>query len=393
MKHRSKRRVVAVIPARGRSKAIPKKNLMDFCGKKLVVWTIEQALASRLVDEVYVSSDNNEILSVSAAAGAKTIRRPANISGDTSSTEEALLHAICEIEGNGGSVDTVVLLQATSPVRTAADIDGALRKFIKDGADSLFSAAILEDFCAWRLKGGRYTSETYDYRNRGRRQDREPYYLENGSIYISKAAILKNFNNRFGGKISVYCMPLWKSYEIDKPADIEICEYFMKSKVFPGLDREPAIDRGAIKLIIYDCDGVLTDNRVVVFEDGREGVFFNRSDGMAISKFKKQGIPQLILTTEKNNVVDKRAAKLGIPLIKGSQNKRSAVLAYCKKLGIAARGILYVGNDINDLEAMKLVGYPVCPADAAAEVKAVSRIILKSKGGHGVARELLKYIF
>jgi Low specificity phosphatase (HAD superfamily) len=146
------------------------------------------------------------------------------------------------------------------------------------------------------------------------------------------------------------------------------------------------------ELIVYDFDGVMTDNKVILREDGTESVVVNRSDGLAVSIIKVSGISQLILTTEKNKVVDKRAKKLGIPLIQGVSDKKRALLDYCVKNNVLLSRVVYVGNDINDLDAMLSVGYPVCPMDAAAEIKKISVIIISATGGNGVVRELLRYI-
>jgi len=222
--------IVAIIPARGGSKGIPRKNIINFCGKPLMAWTIEQAAGSRYVDKVYVTSDNKEILGVAKRYGAEIIRRPKELSADTSSSEEAILHAVSEIEKTS-AIDAVVFLQATSPLRDSADIDMAVEKFFAENADSLFSAAILEDFCVWGYRNNVLKSITFDHRNRGRRQERTPYYLENGSMYVFKPGILRKYNNRLGGKIAMCAMDYWKSCEIDKTEDLEICEYFMRNKV------------------------------------------------------------------------------------------------------------------------------------------------------------------
>ena len=223
---------VAIIPARGGSKGIPGKNLMPFCGKPLLAWSIEQALRSRYIKSVYVSSDDDEILKVAEFYGAIGIKRPKEFAGDTSPAEESLLHALDYIEGElGQKIEVVVFLQATSPIRETKDIDNAVEKFLSEGADSLFSAALLEDFCIWGFRNDRLESISSDYKNRGFRQDREPLYLENGSIYVFKPEILRKYDNRLGGKIAMYLMKYRKSFEIDKIEDVEICEYFMKKKL------------------------------------------------------------------------------------------------------------------------------------------------------------------
>lgn len=219
---------VAIIPARGGSKVIPKKNIMDFCGKPLIAWSIEQALGCSLINDVFVSTDDAEISRVSEKYGANIIVRPSEIATDTSASEDAILHAIDEIEKESGcTIDIVVFLQATSPVRETSDIYGAIRKFIDDEADSLFSAAVLDDFLIWGNVDGRFVSINYDYKNRGLRQDREKQYVENGSIYVFRPEILRKEKNRLGGNIIIYEMEFWKIHEIDTYEDIEICQYYM----------------------------------------------------------------------------------------------------------------------------------------------------------------------
>lgn len=380
--------IICIIPARGGSKSIPQKNIIAFCGKPLIAWSIEQALDSKYVDKVYVTTDDKKIGEISEKYGAKVIWRPAELATDTSSSEDALLHAISIIETQT-NIDAVLFLQATSPVRESKDIDEAIEKFLSENADSLFSAAILEDFCVWKLEDNDLKSVTYDYKNRGRRQDREPYYLENGSIYIFKVDTIKKYHNRLGGKIVFYPMPLWKSYEIDTYEDMELCEYYMKNRIL--YKRSHNLSLKDIKLIVYDFDGVFTDNKVIVREDGMESVTVNRADGMAIGMIKNKGIKQVIFTTETNRVVEARAKKLNIPVIKGLDDKKKTLLSYCEDHEIPLESVVYVGNDINDMEAMKSVGYPVCPADATEEVKKISKIIITVPGGAGVIRELLYY--
>jgi CMP-N,N'-diacetyllegionaminic acid synthase len=229
---------VAVIPARGGSKGIPSKNLVDFCGKPLVVWTIEQALAARRIDTVWVSSDDPEILDVSARAGAQTIRRPTEIAGDTASSESCWLHAIDFIEDGGNNlVEILVAPQCTSPVRDESDFDDAMEMFDQGAYDSLFSAASVPDFNIWRSDNrGCLDSFTYDYRKRGRRQEKPDQFLENGSFWIIKAALLQKWGNRLGGRIGTYPMALWKSFQIDEPDDVRLCAALMREYLLTSHD-------------------------------------------------------------------------------------------------------------------------------------------------------------
>ena len=223
--------IVCIIPARGNSKEIIDKNIINFCGKPLIAWSIEQALASNHITSVYVSSDSDKILNVSIKYGAKEIKRPDILAQDESSSEEALVHAINEIEqSDSNKIDLVVFLQGTSPLRSLGDIDGAINLFIKNNLDSLFSACDLKDLMVWKNVDSKLTSINYDYKNRERRQDMQKQYGENGSIYLFKPKIIRESMNRLGGKIGTYVMDAWKIHEIDNKEDIGICEYFMNIK-------------------------------------------------------------------------------------------------------------------------------------------------------------------
>ena len=150
--------------------------------------------------------------------------------------------------------------------------------------------------------------------------------------------------------------------------------------------------KGDIKLIVYDFDGVMTDNRVFVTQDGKESVACNRGDGLGIDMIKGMSIPQIILSTETSNVVLQRAEKLGIFAIHGTGNKKNSLSSYCLKKDIFLKKVLYVGNDLNDMDVMRRVGFPICPADAHEKIRELSIYITKAKGGGGVVRELADWL-
>jgi len=147
-----------------------------------------------------------------------------------------------------------------------------------------------------------------------------------------------------------------------------------------------------IKLIVYDFDGVMTDNKVYVDQNGIEMVQVNRADGLGVAEIKKLGIEQIIISTEKNPVVITRAKKLGIPCLQGIENKKMALFDYCKENDIDLKNVAYVGNDINDKNVMENTGLTFCPADAHEIIKNISDHVLRTKGGHGVIRELFDLI-
>jgi len=149
------------------------------------------------------------------------------------------------------------------------------------------------------------------------------------------------------------------------------------------------INKKKIDLIVYDFDGVMTDNSLLMDQDGKEYVRVSRADGLAVSEIKKMFLKQIILSTEKNPIVQKRAEKLGIDCLQGINNKKKTLSTFAERQNINLEKTIYVGNDVNDLEAMLLVGTKVCPSDSHQEILNVSDIVLNKKGGQGVIRELL----
>jgi len=144
-----------------------------------------------------------------------------------------------------------------------------------------------------------------------------------------------------------------------------------------------------IELLVYDFDGVMTDNKVYVDQNGNETVRVNRADGLGVSEIKKLGIEQIIISTETNPVVSTRANKLGINCLQGIENKKAALREYCKNNNFDLQNVAYVGNDINDKEVMEIAGTTYCPSDAHKSIQIISDYILNTKGGDGVIRELL----
>ena len=145
-------------------------------------------------------------------------------------------------------------------------------------------------------------------------------------------------------------------------------------------------------LLVYDFDGVMTDNRVLVFQDGTEAVFANRADGWGVEQLRKAGFRQIILSTETNLVVSARATKLQIEVLQGRDDKARDLSDYCQSQSIDLARVLFVGNDVNDLTAMRLVGYPVAPADAHPKVLAIAKHVTQARGGEGVIKEISEWL-
>ena len=221
---------LALIPARAGSKGIPAKNLRPLAGKPLIAWSILHAAAAKSIDRIIVSTDGSEIAAAAKLWGAEApFLRPAEISDDTASTELAMTHAVETLMADGYNPDFVVLLQPTSPIRHVGAIDAAIRLLEENCADSLVSAREIHPFLWKNPKDGR---PTYDIHHRSRRQDigeADRLYEENGSIYITRTALLLQNKCRLGGKIVVFPMSPYESIDIDTVEDFSLAQAIIES--------------------------------------------------------------------------------------------------------------------------------------------------------------------
>lgn len=220
---------IAFIPVRGGSKSIPLKNIKEICGKPLVYWTACAANNAKCIDKVVIATDSIEIkrtVESFALPKVEIYDRKAENAQDTSSTESVMLEYIEQAQLS--PYDNFFLIQATSPMLRAKDIDNMYSKYLKDGADSAFSCVLTKRFF-WTKDA---TPVNYDYKHRPRRQDFEGYMLENGACYINKVQNIIDNKNRISGKMSMYEMPEYTSYEIDEPDDFIIIEKLMERHLF-----------------------------------------------------------------------------------------------------------------------------------------------------------------
>lgn len=381
-------KVLALIPARGGSKGIPRKNVRIVAGRPLLAHSITAARATPAITRVAVSTDDPEIGRVAQAYGAEVLWRPPEISGDTASSESALLDALTQLRTlEGYTPDLVVFLQATSPLRQADDIQKAVTILMAEQADSLFSACPQQGF-VWRRERGTLESFTYDYRARRVRQDAPEDLMENGSIYVFKPWVLERLGHRLGGKIAVYPMEIYDSFQIDEPADLDLME-----ALFAFRQPQRAVpDLRDIRLCVMDFDGVMTDNRVLTDQDGREAVWAHRGDGWGIARLKEAGVHVVVISTEENPVVAARCKKLKIECVHGCADKLTALQGMARQHALDASQIAYIGNDVNDLACLGWVGAAFAVADAVPSVRAVAHHVTRAPGGFGAVRELCDLI-
>jgi N-acylneuraminate cytidylyltransferase len=369
---------------------IPDKNIRPFCGVPLVVRAIRAADAAETVGRVIVSTDSTRYAETCREAGAEVVMRPPDLATSTASSESALLHVLETMRAAGEALpEWVVFMQCTSPFTRAEDIDALVRRVQESGADTGFTAVRSHRFF-WRIgPDGAAHGVNHDKAVRLRRQDREPEFMENGAVYVMKTEGFLRHKHRFFGRTVLQEVPEWQGFEIDSEDDWEIAEsLFRKLGSGEGSTALPAKPA----LVVFDFDGVFTDNRVLVDENGKESVFCDRGDGMALSWLREAGIPALILSKERNPVVEARARKVQVPCAQAIDGKADYLRDHCAREGIDLAEVVYLGNDVNDLECFAIVGCPVAVADAVPQVAAAARIVLSKPGGRGAIRELIEMI-
>ncbi|APY86727.1 transferase [Streptomyces alfalfae] len=416
-------RVLAVIPARGGSKGVPAKNLAPVGGVPLVGRAIRECLAARLVTDVVVSTDDHVIAEAARTAGAEVVLRPAAIAGDTATSEAAVLHAMDAHEAlHGARMDAVLLVQCTSPFLTREDIDGVASAVVENGADTAVTVAPFHGFI-WRdaaddategaevpaqrtdTAGGTATLAASSTRTRGgygvnhdksfrpRRQDRPQDLLETGAAYAMDAAGFRTHKHRFFGHTEPVRTDPARVLEVDDPHDLARARALAPLFDTGRPEDADALPTAAdIDAVILDFDGTQTDDRVLIDSEGREYVSVHRGDGLGIAALRDAGIPLLILSTEQNPVVAARARKLKLPVLHGIDRKDLALKQWCEEQGIAPERVLYVGNDVNDLPCLALVGWPVAVASAHDVVRGAARAVTTTPGGEGAIREIATWI-
>jgi YrbI family 3-deoxy-D-manno-octulosonate 8-phosphate phosphatase len=380
---------IAFIPARGGSKSIPLKNIRPFCGRPLIYWNLRALQDVAEVTKTIVATDSDEIATTVESFGfdkVRIYRRNAENASDTASTESVMLEYITH--ANLPADEQFLLVQATSPLTTAAHISGAFRHFREQQADSLLTAVRCKRFF-WTDDG---KPVNYDFTARPRRQDFDGWLMENGAFYLNSVGNIQQHRNRLSGKVAVYEMPEHTAIEIDEEDDWIIAERLMRKHVLPQLET-PARD---IKLFLCDVDGTLTDAGMYYDENGNELKKFNTHDGKGFELLRNAGIKTGLITSETTSIVDKRAAKLKVDYCiqgKGYGDKLSSALEICAKEGLELSQVAYIGDDVNCINLLERAGMAACPANATDKVKALPDILhLQRRGGEGAVREFIDRI-
>jgi len=400
--------ILALIPARGGSKGIPRKNIKPFAGYPLVAWSIAAGLQAKSVSRVIVSTDDEEIAAVAREYGADVpFLRPAEFAQDRTPDLPAFEHALKWLEDiEGYKPDYVVQLRPTSPLRPTDMVDSAVKILIENpDADSVRGVvpAGQNPFKMWRFNGYdkpmkpllevEGIAEPYN----APRQILPPTYWQTGHIDAIRTTTITRKNSLTGNVVYPLVIDPRYTVDIDTPADWAKYEALVYQGGLDMVTPDTRHRRGMpekIELIIFDFDGVVTDNRVWTDQDGREMVAASRSDGIKFGELREKGIEVMILSSEQNPVVAARAKKMGVEAIHGvgMQDKGRVMRGVLEKKNVKAGNVVYVGNDVNDLPCFEVAGWSVAVADAYPEVLQAADFVLSKAGGNGAVRELCDLI-
>ncbi len=376
---------LAFIPLRAGSKSIRNKNIKDFNGRPLAYWTVKECVNCKLIDKVVIATDSLEIWNAinENLKSDKLHYFPRNpeTATDTASTESVINNFI---DQGGIDFKNLILVQATSPLLKSKDIERGIELVTSKSFDSALSV-VREKRFIWQFTDGVYEPVNYSLENRPRRQDFDGFLVENGALYItSKNDFLIN-QVRLNGKVGVIEMASESYFEIDEPSDWEIVQALHKKSMLK--DYKSKIKK--IKLIAFDVDGVLTDSGMYYSNAGDELKKFNTRDGKAVELLKQYGYQIAIITSESTKIVANRAKKLHIEhVVLGAQNKLEELKKLTHQLGVNLDEVAFIGDDINDHEVLKSVGFSICPKDAIdCNLKVVDYVSSKN-GGDGVIRDI-----
>ncbi len=398
--------VLAIIPARGGSKGIPRKNIRSFAGYPLIAWSIAAAKQSELVTRIIVSTDDEEIASVAREWGAEApFLRPAELAQDNTTDLPVFEHALKWLEDvEAYRPDVVAQLRPTSPIRPKGMVDKAVSILLHHrDADCVRGVVTAgqNPFKMWRFDSEdkplkqllevEGIAEPYN----APRQILPSVYWQTGHIDAIRAGTIANKKSLTGDVIYPLVIDPKYTVDIDTLADwakYEAVIYGGLEVVSPGNPRRKMPN--TVKMVICDFDGVVTDNLVLTDEKGKETVSASRSDSMHIKTLREKGVEVMILSSEPNPVVKARAKKMGVEAIHGigMQDKGRVMREILEKKKVKAENVIYIGNDLNDLPCFEIAGWSVAVADAYPEVIRAADYVLTKNGGHGAIRELCEIV-
>lgn len=420
--------VLAIIPARGGSKSLPRKNLKLLGGFPLIAYSIAAAQQAETVTRLIVTTDDEEIARVAESFNAEVpFLRPAELARDDTTDLPVFQHALRWLDKyEGYQPEVVVQLRPTSPFRPRPCVDAAVRALLADQrADSVRAvvASGQNPYKMWRPSPGGLMEPLLAH------ESAEPYneprqrlpqtYWQTGHVDVARYDTIMRRHSMTGDAVRPFILDPVYSADIDTPLDWERAEWLLArgsldivrpaegapySEEYPARpdayshrhgesaavwqSEEVRRKLARVRLLALDFDGVLTDNRVLVRQDGTESVWCDRADGLGLALLRQRGLEAIVLSTETNPCVTARARKLGVECVQGCEVKLDVLRRVAGERNLGPHEVAFVGNDVNDLECLRWAGLPIAVADADAEVRAAAHVVTSRAGGRGAVREV-----
>ena len=400
-----KQKIIAIIPARGNSKSIPRKNIREFAGYPLIAYSLTAAHRSHFINRIIVSTDNEEIANVSRGYGAEVpFMRPAELALDDTTDYPVFKHALQWLATNENyHPDFVVHLRATSPLYPKQLIDNAIEVILDNpDADSVRGVVpssenpykmwkITDSGCLTPLLQVEGLEEPYNTP----RQALPDTYWQTGHIDVIRYETIMKKQSLSGDRVYPVRIDPDFSVDIDTLMDWRRAEQLVLEgcldMVYPG--KKPRAIPDDLCLLVLDFDGVLTDDRVYVNSNGDEVIVANRSDGLGLERLRDQtDIEVIVMSRETDPVVAARCQKLDIPVFQSVKNKRKALEKLLLEKHIEPDQVLFVGNDLNDVPCFSYVGFAAVPRDAFRDARMQADLILQKAGGYGAVREMCEIL-
>ena len=348
--------------------------LAPLAGRPLLAQAITEARQARTIARIAVITALPEAARLACELGCDVIAPADGVAASEALNVRTALAALAGRDGYAPQV--AALLDPAYPLRTAALIDGALDLLFRCGADSLLSVHPLAEALWSQDDGG--IAHPVDLGAHERR------FAENGAIVAVRAAVLDGVDDLPAGRVVLFEMPALPAFKLAGADDWPAAEALVR--LVRG-QRASALLK-EVKLLALDFDGVMTDNRVLVMEDGREGVLCSRGDGFGFDLLRAIGFPAVVISKEGNPVVGARCRKLKLPCAQGIEDKLPILERFAREHGLGLDQVAFMGNDLNDLECLRACRVAIAPADAQPEILQIAAIITASPGGHGAVREI-----
>ena len=362
--------VLAIVPASSPRQGVCVTPVSLAAGRTLLDHAIAAANASSLITRVVVATDDAQL--APQCTDVELLQTP-----PCSSDEQTALQVIDQLQARDGyQPDVVALLPWSAPLTTAADIDGTLAALDQQSADSALATSLLKG-SLWQqgVPTGLAVATT----------EQQPQYLDAGAVYAMRTAGFRQATQRLFGTIAMHTLPAERTLQVRDACDLEVAAVRLRHRQAQQMDALLPENLGAI---VFDFDGVFTDNLVTLDQNGVEAAVCSRGDGMGIGQLKKTGIPLLVLSKEPVPIVMRRCEKLGLECLHGVDHKLPLLDRWLADHGVTREQTVYMGNDINDIECLAAVGCGVVPADAHPDVLPVANLVLDFPGGRGAVRQL-----